>query len=445
MDQILRDKMLEDMRKVVQIPSVSSDKENVEKALDCFLELAAGMGFHTEKLVDGQIGIVEMGEGEEVCGILVHLDVVDIGDESQWFVPPYDVTVKDGKVYGRGVLDDKGSAIMSLYAMKAVLDSGKPLHKKIRMIIGTQEEVEWVDMYEYVAKYDLPDYAFTPDGHFPIGNVEKGYYDLVMNFPYGEADLQPAGDLPKIVAIECGVASNIVPEKCTVILSNGEIVTADGMAAHTCLPDKGVNALFKMKEKLDAEYKLADNTCKKVIDLRYDYFNDFVGAKLGLAPKEEYYLGEYIHKNMYTPSVIRTTEDGVDVVVNGRFAYTTTKEEIQTAFEAMCEAYGGKIVGEDFLPAVFVSREAPYIQELAKAYENVTGTEAEFVIDYGASYCKAMPNMVSFGPIFPDEVDMCHQANEYMSLDKIEQMYDILKQCIGAIATSEASMKPVEA
>ena len=138
MDQILRDKMLEDMRKVVQIPSVSSDKENVEKALDCFLELAAGMGFHTEKLVDGQIGIVEMGEGEEVCGILVHLDVVDIGDESQWFVPPYDVTVKDGKVYGRGVLDDKGSAIMSLYAMKAVLDSGKPLHNKIRMIIGTQ-------------------------------------------------------------------------------------------------------------------------------------------------------------------------------------------------------------------------------------------------------------------------------------------------------------------
>jgi succinyl-diaminopimelate desuccinylase len=148
---------------------------------------------------------------------------------------------------------------------------------------------------------------------------------------------------------------------------------------------------------------------------------------------------------MYTPSVIKTTEDGVEVVVNGRFAYTTAKEEIRTAFETMCETYGGEITGEDFLPAVFVSREAPYIKELAKAYENVTGTEAEFVIDYGASYCKAMPNMVSFGPIFPDEVDMCHQANEYMSLDKIEQMYDILKQCIGSIACSEESMKPAEA
>ena len=95
-------------------------------------------------------------------------------------------------------------------------------------------------------------------------------------------------------------------------------------------------------------------------------------------------------------------------------------------------------------PAVFVSREAPYIKELAKAYENVTNAEAEFVLDYGASYCKAMPNMVSFGPIFPGEEDTCHQANEYMPLAKIEQMYEILEQCIGAIACSEESMKPAE-
>ena len=445
MDKILRDKMLEDLQKVVRIPSVSSDKENVEKALDCFLGLAADMGFHTEKLVNGQIGIVEMGEGEEVCGILVHLDVVDVGDTALWDVEPFDVTIKDGKVYGRGVLDDKGAAIMSLYAMKAVKDSGKPLHKKIRMIVGTQEEVEWLDMYEYVEKYELPDYAFTPDGHFPIGNIEKGYYDLFMEFAYDEKDLEPAGELPKIVAIECGVAPNIVPEMCTVVLSNGEIVTAEGLAAHTCLPDKGVNALFKMKEKLDAEYKLADNTCKKIMDMLYDNFSDFVGAKLGLDSKDEYYLGEYIHKNMYTPSVIKSTEDCVEVAVNGRFSYTTTKAEIQTVFEKLCEEYGGKIVGEDYLPAVFVSKNAPYIKELANAYENVTGTEAEFVIGYGASYCKAMPNMVSFGPIFPGEEDVCHKSNEYMSLDKMEQMYEILEQCIGSIACSEKSMKPQEA
>ena len=153
MDMLLRNQMLDDMGKIVRIPSVSSDKENVKEALTCFMDLAAGMGFRTETVCDGQIGVVEMGEGEEVLGILVHVDVVDIGDESQWTVPPFDVTVRDGKVYGRGVLDNKGQAIMSLYAMKAVMDSGKPMHKKIRMIIGTQEEVEWVDTYSYISTH----------------------------------------------------------------------------------------------------------------------------------------------------------------------------------------------------------------------------------------------------------------------------------------------------
>ena len=100
MDMLLRNQMLDDMGKIVRIPSVSSDKENVKEALDCFMDLAAGMGFRTETVCDGQIGVVEMGEGEEVLGILVHVDVVDIGDESQWTVPPFDVTVRDGRVYG---------------------------------------------------------------------------------------------------------------------------------------------------------------------------------------------------------------------------------------------------------------------------------------------------------------------------------------------------------
>lgn len=445
MEQNLRDKMLEDLRTLVRIPSVSSELDEVGKALDCFLGMAADMGFHTEKLVDGQIGVIEMGEGDETLGILVHLDVVDIGDASQWTEEPFDVTVKDDKIFGRGTLDDKGGAVSALYAMKAVRDSGKPLNKKVRMIVGTQEEVEWVDMYAYVEQYELPDYAFTPDGKFPIGNVEKGYYTFDLKFPYDDAD-KGEDDLPEITAIDCGIAANVVPEKCEITLSNGDVYTAEGKAAHTCLPDRGVNALFVMKETLEENnIQLKNNTCKKVMDMLYDYFSDFVGKKLGIEEKDEYYMGEYIHKNMYTPSVIRTAEDGIDVVVNARFAWTTSREELKDAFQAMCEKYGGEIVAEDFLPAVFVSRNAPFIKELAKAYEKVTGDEAEFVIDYSASYCKAMPNMVSFGPIFPWSEDMCHQKDEYIPLKDFEMMYDILVQSIEGIVCSEQSMKPEEA
>ena len=110
----------------------------------------------------------------------------------------------------------------------------------------------------------------------------------------------------------------------------------------------------------------------------------------------------------------------------------------------MAAKLGGEIIYEDFLPAVFVSREAPFLKELARAYETVTEQEAQFVLDYGASYCKAMPNMVSYGPIFPEMEDKCHQTDEYMPLEKIEQMYDILETALAGIVLSELSMKPAE-
>ena len=142
METKIREQFLEDLKGLIQIPSVSSEKEQVKKALDYFLNTAERLGLHAEKLLDGQIGIVEMGEGTETVGILVHLDVVDIGDADQWSVAPFDVTVKDGKVYGRGVLDDKGPAMAALYAMKAVKDCGRPLRKKVRMIIKTQKKIK---------------------------------------------------------------------------------------------------------------------------------------------------------------------------------------------------------------------------------------------------------------------------------------------------------------
>lgn len=447
METVIREKMLEDLKGLIQIPSVSSEKETVEKALDYFLDTARGLGLHAEKLLDGQIGVVEMGQGAETMGILVHLDVVDIGDPEKWTMSPFDLTVKDGNVYGRGVLDDKGPAMLSLYAMKSIQDCGRPLRKKIRMIIGTQEEVEWTDMFAYVEKYPLPDYSFTPDGYFPIGNVEKGYYDIGLRFPHQPQQPQQKeekGSLPVITSLEAGVASNVVPERCTAVLSDGRTVKTVGKATHSCLPDMGVNAVFLMQEELEKNYHIGENTCSHVLKTLTEYFSDFVGKALGIEEKEEYYKGEYIHKNMFTPSMIRTTDEGVEVMVNCRFTWTTTREEIRGAFEEFCRKHGGQIIYEDFLPAVFVSREAPFLKELAHAYETVTGQEAQFVLDYGASYCKAMPNMVSFGPIFPDMEDTCHETDEHIPLAKMEQMYDILESAIAGIALSELSMKPAE-
>ena len=118
--------------------------------------------------------------------------------------------------------------------MGAAMENGKPFHKTVRLIVGTQEETEWTDMDCYTKHYSLPDYGFTPDGDFPIGNVEKGCMDVTLRFPAALVDEAPL----QIVGLEAGTAFNIVPDNCSALLSDGRVIVTEGKAVHTCAPEK---------------------------------------------------------------------------------------------------------------------------------------------------------------------------------------------------------------
>ena len=123
-------------------------------------------GLSNRKTCENRIGWAEIGEGEQLIGILAHLDVVPAGND--WDYPPYDLTIEDGQMYGRGVVDDKGPAFCAVMAMKELLDSGVPLKKRVRIIFGCQEEAgDWLDMQYYREHEELPSYGFTPDADFP--------------------------------------------------------------------------------------------------------------------------------------------------------------------------------------------------------------------------------------------------------------------------------------
>ena len=116
--------------------------EECKKALDYTLNLAKKLGFRTKNL-DGYCGYIEFGEGKEMVGMLGHLDVVPAEIEDGWTTNPFEATIRENKLYGRGSIDDKGPVIASLYAMKTVLDSGVKLNKRVRLILGLNEEKAW--------------------------------------------------------------------------------------------------------------------------------------------------------------------------------------------------------------------------------------------------------------------------------------------------------------
>ena len=435
--------MIDALCRFVRIGSVSDDRKKVREALEFALNLGRSLGFEAKSVLDGQVGVIEAGQGDEVLGILSHVDVVGPGDEGKWKTGPFEPVIKEGRIYGRGTLDDKGAIIASLYAMKAVCGLGVPLRKKIQLILGTQEEVKWTDMEAYVREFPLPDYGFTPDGEYPMCNIEKSCIDLELSFPLDK----PAGGGRYLSLVDAGTAVNIVPGACTAEIReirNGrttiETVRTSGRSVHSCNPEKGENAIFKMAEKLNG-MGLEKNRLLDVLNMVNVCFGDMYGARIGLYGESEYYNGEFVHRNVFTPTVFKVIDGNARVHVNVRSAYGTKEEHIVSVLKNLAEQYGGELTGAEILPAVYVGRDRPFVQAFSKAYEEVTGLKNEFVLAYGGSYAKAMPNIVSWGPIFPGEEDTCHEENEYISVKCLMDNAKIFSVAIGKVVLSGESFR----
>lgn len=149
------EEFLEFLQTVMKVPSVKGEPEDhapfgkaPREALDVVLKKGKEIGFKT-KVIDDVIGYVQWGENDEdYIGIIGHLDVVPAG--SGWDFPPFDLSEKDGRFYGRGILDNKGPIISCFYALILLKQMGAVPKKTIRIIFGTDEESGMSDIDHYL-------------------------------------------------------------------------------------------------------------------------------------------------------------------------------------------------------------------------------------------------------------------------------------------------------
>ncbi|MDD3169643.1 MAG: Sapep family Mn(2+)-dependent dipeptidase [Eubacteriales bacterium] len=438
--------LIHDLSEFIKIESISNRPDKVNAALQFALNLAESFGFQSRAYLNGQVGVIEIGTGEEILGILSHVDVVEPGDPDKWNTNPFEPVIKEGRMYGRGTLDDKGALIACIYAMKAVSDLGEPFHKKVQLILGTQEEVKWTDMNAYVEEFRLPDYGFTPDGEFPVCNIEKGGADVTLAFPVEQPD-DKVTDGRYLTYIEAGTAANVVPGTCIAEITeyrNGRSekkrIKVLGRSVHSCQPEKGDNAIFKMADQLSG-MALNENKLLKLLELSNQKLRDIFGNELGLYSDSEFYNGEFVHRNVITPTIFKVEDGTAKLNVNIRFSYGTEEKDLADAMKRFAAGNGGEVINFESLPAVYISKDKPFLKVFADAYEEMSGYKNEFVLAYGGSYAKAMPNIVSWGPIFPGEADTCHEENEYITIDSLMRNAKIFAAAISKIALTEKSFK----
>lgn len=201
MEQILNDKideyreeLLKSIVEVVNIPSVRGESsedapfgKEPKRALEKALEIAERLGFQTH-IVDNCVGYAQYGQGEDYIGIVGHLDVVDEGEG--WKFPPFSGDIEDGKMYGRGVLDNKGPIMSALYGLYAVKQSGLKINKPVRIIFGTNEETGFGDMPYYLGKEKPPIMGFTPDCKYPVVYGERGRANIQFQIEYNSENYE---------------------------------------------------------------------------------------------------------------------------------------------------------------------------------------------------------------------------------------------------------------
>ena len=166
-----REALLRDMKTVIDIDSVEAPAEpnapygaGVRKALDAALAIARDLGLSTGEC-DGYMGYADVkGDSDTQLATITHLDVVPAGNG--WDSDPFDMIEKEGWLIGRGVSDDKGPALLTLYMAKFFKEycdqTGETLPYTLRVLLGCSEETGMTDVDYYLERNPMPAFCLPP-------------------------------------------------------------------------------------------------------------------------------------------------------------------------------------------------------------------------------------------------------------------------------------------
>jgi acetylornithine deacetylase/succinyl-diaminopimelate desuccinylase-like protein len=134
----------EELRRLVVIPSVSARGEKLAECAEAVRDLLAEAGFATD-IQPGDVGpfvIGEIGNGPLTVMIYNHYDVQPEDPVSLWHSPPFEMSERDGRWYGRGVADDKGEFISRLAGWRLFREQNPgPLPFRLIWLVDGEEEI----------------------------------------------------------------------------------------------------------------------------------------------------------------------------------------------------------------------------------------------------------------------------------------------------------------
>lgn len=424
-----RDEIIKDIEKLVSIKSYSDNEgcsEESKKALNWVLSRAEEMGLEIDN-VDNVAGHAQYGDSNNYAAVLTHVDVVPPG--SGWSSDPFKLTEKDGKLFARGVADDKGAAVVALHCLKALKENDIKGKRQIRAIFGAMEETGQEDMERYFSRYPLPQMAFTPDSEYGICNREKGILHI---------ELSQDNDSKTISEFHSGSAINAVPDSAYAVFNctendehqlqrladakqghyvfkytpNGMKVESTGKAAHAANPENGFNAATHLIRLLAANFghKALGKLCA-FLDSTIGL--EIHGASMGVKKSDKY-------SGSLTINVGKIDIDTkmAKAYLDIRYPVTKNGQAIFEIIRKRAEKDGINVKAINHQEPLFIKEDIPLITLLKESYSEVMGKEPDLYFTGGGTYARSLKNKgVAFGPFFKNEEPRLHDSNENINID----------------------------
>lgn len=434
----VKDEFLTSIKTLISYPSVLNEGENgtpfgqaIQDVLEKTLEICRVLGFTTYLDPKGYYGYAEIGQGAELLAVLCHLDVVPSGDEADWQTLPFEATIKDGWIFGRGVQDDKGPSMAALYAVKALLDSGVEFKKRVRFIFGTDEETLWRCMGRYNELEEQATMGFAPDSSFPLTYAEKGLLQVKLHGPGSDK-----------LDLEAGAAFNVVPGKASY---QGELleqvvaglqvasfdyeqtdhqVTVLGLPKHAKDAAEGINAIVRLATVLQP--------------LQAHPALTFIAEAVGEDATGSRLFGDVSDEPSgrlsFNIAGLTLNSEKSEIRIDIRIPVLADKDQLVAKLAEIAGRYQLDYEEFDYLAPLYVPKDSELVSTLMAIYQEKTGDTSPAMSSGGATFARTMPNCVAFGALFPGAEQTEHQANERASLDDLYRAMDIYAETIYRLA-----------
>ncbi len=404
-------RMLETLSELIAVKSVAENKSGgiypygkpCAEALEIMLKAAENMGFAT-KNYEYHAGVADWDNslGKPQLGVLCHLDVVPASPEN-WSSDPFKMVIRNGCIYGRGSIDNKGPAVAVLYAMNAIKEAGIVLKKNVRFLFGCDEENGSSDIEYYLTKDKMPPMVFTPDGSYPVIHIEKGMLRFRFTKKYNGC----------ISSMNAGTVPNAVPAYAEAVLKDSSMECYAGIAAHASTPDLGDNAITGLLSVLAERQKCED--CEDAVALSKLFPHGYTGGEGLEITAEDNESG----KLTCVLSMMSVENGVITCTADVRYPVCTSKQKLLEKIKQKLSECG-------FETEVLIASEphktpadSPFVQTLLSVYEEETGEKGECIAIGGGTYVHDIEGGVAFGAEMPDYQYNMHGHDEHYPIEHL--------------------------